>query len=143
MSPFRGPPSPTVSLSQSRAQVLKDQLVGRLFFLRWIANRDVHFFTSTDQTDIIWDCLIADPIGRMERDEAFLCLEGINDYENFTNHFFHNRLPQLDVRYFSEPALKYAKTCLMKVNRAKENLRVVCGAHAMKFGYVFDLKNYL
>src|SRR6185312_17447603 len=107
MSPSSGQQSPTANLSPARVAILKDQLQGRLQFLQWMANADlVKFFTSIDQTDIVWDCLIADPIGRSERDEAFACLESISNYELFHYHFFHDRLPQLDVQYFSENALK-------------------------------------
>ncbi|CAG8541215.1 3475_t:CDS:10 [Ambispora gerdemannii] len=124
MSPS-GSASPLVGLSPTRAVIIKDQLHGRLQFLQWMGNSEtVSFFTSTEQTDIIWDCLIAEPIGVSERDEAFQCLETIEEYNYFINHFFHNRLPQLDVRYFSEQALKYAKNCLLKVNNKNDRLRM-------------------
>ncbi|KAG9286507.1 hypothetical protein G9A89_014673 [Geosiphon pyriformis] len=118
--------SPLIGLSPTRVAILKDQLLGRLQFLQWMGNCEtVPFFTSTSQTDIVWDCLVANPIGIPERDEAFICLENITEYDHFINHFFHNRMPQLDVRYFSEQALKYAKSCLLKVNAKLRRVRMI------------------
>ncbi|RIB07257.1 hypothetical protein C2G38_2252726 [Gigaspora rosea] len=117
-------PSLSAILSPSRAAALKDQLVSRLQFLQWVANYEaVPFFTSTVQTDVIWKCLIADPIGKQEQDEAFSYLDSITEYEHFISHFFSNRLPKLDVRYFSDQAFKYAKNCLLKVNTKNSRLR--------------------
>ncbi|CAG8488554.1 749_t:CDS:10, partial [Cetraspora pellucida] len=123
MSPIVGPSLSTV-LSPSRAAALKDQLVSRLQFLQWVANYEaVPFFTSTAQTDVIWRCLIADPIGKQEQDEAFSYLDNIIEYDHFISHFFNNQLPKLDVRYFSDQAFKYTKNCLLKVNTKNSRLR--------------------
>ncbi|CAG8436597.1 9374_t:CDS:10 [Diversispora eburnea] len=117
-------PSMSINLSPSRAAILRDQLVSRLQFLQWVANHEsVKFFKSTDQTDVIWQCLIADPIGKQEQDEAFSYLDNIIDYNFFISHFFDNCLPKLDVRYFSDQAFKYAKNCLLKVNTNNARLR--------------------
>jgi hypothetical protein len=102
-------------------------LISRLQFLQWIANYEtIPFFTSTAQTDIIWNCLIVDPIGKQEQDEAFSYFDHIIEYDHFTSHFFNNRLPELNVRYLSDQAFKYAKNCLLKVNAKNGRLRSVC-----------------
>ncbi|PKY49535.1 hypothetical protein RhiirA4_405561 [Rhizophagus irregularis] len=116
--------SSTVLLSPSRAAILRDQLISRLQFLQWVANYEtIPFFTSTAQTDVIWNCLIVDPIGKQEQDEAFSYFDHIIEYDHFTSHFFNNRLPELDVRYLSDQAFKYAKNCLLKVNAKNGRLR--------------------
>ncbi|CAI2172590.1 20242_t:CDS:10, partial [Funneliformis geosporum] len=116
--------SSTISLSPSKAAILRDQLISRLQFLQWVANYEtIPFFTSTAQTDVIWNCLIVDPIGKQEQDEAFSYFDHIIEYDHFTNHFFNDRLPELDVRFLSDQAFKYAKNCLLKVNAKNGRLR--------------------
>ncbi|CAG8438368.1 11338_t:CDS:10 [Funneliformis caledonium] len=116
--------SSTISLSPSKAAILRDQLISRLQFLQWVANYEtIPFFNSTAQTDVIWNCLIVDPIGKQEQDEAFSYFDHIIEYDHFTNHFFNDRLPELDVRFLSDQAFKYAKNCLLKVNAKNGRLR--------------------
>ncbi|CAJ0886398.1 3044_t:CDS:2, partial [Entrophospora sp. SA101] len=103
-------------LPSSKMSILRDQLISRLQFIQWIANFEVPFFTSTAQTDIIWNCLIANAIGKKEQDEAFASLDNILEYDYFTEHFFNNRFAELDVWFMSDQAFKYAKNCLLKVN---------------------------
>ncbi|CAJ0750881.1 19839_t:CDS:2, partial [Entrophospora sp. SA101] len=105
-----------LDLPSSKMSILRDQLISRLQFIQWIANFEVPFFTSTAQTDIIWNCLIANAIGKKEQDEAFASLDNILEYDYFTEHFFNNRFAELDVRFMSDQAFKYAKNCLLKVN---------------------------
>ncbi|CAG8519826.1 15599_t:CDS:10 [Acaulospora morrowiae] len=113
-----------INLPPSRVALLRDQLISRLQFLQWVANHEsITFFTSTAQTDVIWKCLVADPIGKQEQDEAFSYLDNIIEYDHFISHFFNNRLPRLDVSHFSDQAFKYAKNCLLKVNTKNSRLR--------------------
>ena len=92
-------------------------MISRLKFLQWATNHEtIPFFTSTAQADIIWNCLIADPIGKQEQDDAFSYLDRMIEHGHFTNHFFNVRLPELNVRHLSDEAFKYVKNCLLKVN---------------------------
>jgi hypothetical protein len=113
-------------LPSSKLSILRDQLISRLQFIQWIANLDFPFFTSKAQTDIIWNCLIVNAIGKKEQDEAFSYLDNILAYDYFTEHFFNNRFAELDVRFMSDQAFKYAKNCLLKVNAKNGRLRSVC-----------------
>ena len=114
-------------MSRAKKNILRNQLISRLKFLRWATSHEtIPFFTSTAQADIIWNCLIVDPIGKQEQDEAFSYFDHIIEYDHFTSHFFNNRLPELNVRYLSDQAFKYAKNCLLKVNAKNGRLRSVC-----------------
>ena len=97
-------------------------------FLQWATSHEtIPFFTSTAQADIIWNCLIVDPIGKQEQNIAFSYLNRMIEYDHFTSHFFNVRMPELNVRYLSDQAFKYIKNCLLKVNAKNGRLRLVCG----------------
>ncbi|KAI9234743.1 MAG: hypothetical protein BYD32DRAFT_438947 [Podila humilis] len=99
------------------------QLRNRLIFLKAMARIFPAFWSSTDLADTLWTCLIADPIGAQEQDEAFLCLEGINDLK-FAEYVYQTLLPGLDVARITEKGWGCLRQYFLLINWHRRNVSV-------------------
>lgn len=100
------------------------QLRNRLIFLKAMARIFPAFWSSTDLADTLWNCLIADPIGPQEQDEAFLCLEGINDLK-FAEYVYQTLLPGLDVARITEKGWGCLRQYFLLINWHRRHVSVV------------------
>ncbi|KAG0032025.1 hypothetical protein BGZ82_006708 [Podila clonocystis] len=123
-------PSPTVSTFVSLSTQLSLQeyfknvhLRSRFSFLKAMARMFPAFWSSTDLADTLWTCFIADPIGPLEQDEAFLCLEGINDVK-YAEYVYQTLLPGLDVPTITEKGWACLRQYFLWTNWHRNNVNV-------------------
>jgi len=118
------PTSPTLTTGKIQSTKLTpdEQLNARLQFLTFIVHGKLCTWSAA-QSDRVWDCLVAHAIGPEERDVAFDYLQGLDDHDVFTYHYFRARIPDLDVVYFSQQALDYLRHCFVQFNIREGRLK--------------------
>ncbi|KAF9428041.1 hypothetical protein BGZ94_003521 [Podila epigama] len=123
-------PSPTVAAfvtpasHQSSQEYFKNiQLRNRFVFLKAMSRLFPVYWSSIDLADTLWGCFIADPIGPQEKDEAFNCLEGINDFK-FAEYVYQKLLPELDVTTLTERGWGCLRQYFLLINWHGSNVTV-------------------
>ncbi|KAF9917165.1 hypothetical protein BX616_001769 [Lobosporangium transversale] len=121
-------PSPTVSafLPLSTLQNSQDywrgqQLKIRLDFLKVMARLYPVYWNSSDLADTLWSSLIVDPIGIQEQDEAFICLESMNE-PHFVEYVYEKLLPTLEIARITQRAWHCVQRYFLLLNWNKGKL---------------------
>ncbi|KAG0045590.1 hypothetical protein BGZ83_009224 [Gryganskiella cystojenkinii] len=127
LPPTASPTNPIFAIhsAQSVAQEYQKsmQLKVRLEFLMAMCRIFSGFCNTPGLADALWNCFIADPIGPMEQDEAFLCLESITD-PRFDEYIYEKLLPGLDVSKFTPKAWQCARQYFVVINWSRNLLAV-------------------
>ncbi|KAI1320684.1 hypothetical protein EDD11_010218 [Mortierella claussenii] len=97
------------------------QLKMRLDFLKAMARIYPIQWNSSDLAETLWKCLIVDPIGTQEQDEAFICLEGMTE-PHFMEYIYDTLLPGLEMAAVTPTAWQCVQRYFLLLNWNKQKL---------------------
>ncbi|KAF9956284.1 Ubiquitin carboxyl-terminal hydrolase 34, partial [Modicella reniformis] len=124
-------PSPTVSSfaplsahQQSQEYWRGQQLKVRLEFVRAMVKIFPMYWNSAELAETLWSCLIVDPIGIQEQDEAFSCLEAMGDHQ-FVEYVYERLLPGLEIATITPRAWQCVRQYFLVLNWNWRNLTVL------------------
>jgi len=86
------------------------------------------YWNTPGLAETLWKCLIVDPIGPNEQDEAFLCLEAITEH-HFAEYIYEKLLPDLDISSLTPKAWQCARQYFVVINWNRQLLTTVSAYH--------------
>lgn len=100
------------------------QLKVRLDFLKCMCGSLPVYWNTPGLAETLWKCLIVDPIGPNEQDEAFLCLEAITE-QHFAEYIYEKLLPDLDISSLTPKAWQCTRQYFVVINWNRQLLTTV------------------